>query len=1170
MPLFTQSEVQKLFPDPIVGAVRSLEQGDRLMEGVAKCKSDGACGAFMELIDNGVSESELCGYGPDQQLKRAEIRASATVQSDGRTFLTVVSSTKGFDTAENFDEAVKLGGDYKNDKKDTGLNNNHHGTRVAACLLGKKEEQSNGLAPPETCSMCICSYAHGEKQGVIGVVGSCINANPEKETVICDSTRSYVVLREGAGPKFAFIGQKDLERTDEPRKICTDARDLIIGAVANNGKSIKDLDYYEIGRMESETLRLVNPLIPLTLRWQKTGALGAAVQITMCDIGTQDETAVSYKPSDCKVQVDVDRLGQCDILLHDGRSAMPDNMAKASEVILRGYDIRETSIDIFVNDTNVTKLQRSSDSSSNRQAHLKIMDNLKGENKNVVVMRHVPSGDVAFTMKACIAPASRDNPLKRAKSSHPGVFYNKFLAVAKKVEEARIKGLAQYEKVMRKELDTIHGDCQAGVVAFVSIGNAKRMIYSDPTIVLDFNLLFPARQKATAWNQLHNMRKVSNQNSPQNQFTFTFDLLFFNAVDLSEMKNRLFLQKMLVDHYKGTLIDCFTPPQMQLPYEDFHRLVKYSFMQKNVLGWRERTHLCPSCRVWVPKEPFTHGLDTDVVEKGGVPYNTAACLRPPDDDLKISSQSASWVTGLYCCAKCARDAKMVQTEARKKLAADAVLDIGNHPTGAGGAYCMQHMWSNMYIQLIQNPFAHTQCVVQWHSAKLFGALSNSNKQELRDVVQAGQLLGKTVEEMRVELMALCLGLVLNHPDVKEHAKWILKQNVLHEDMQALAQKMYENLQSMRLELSKKAAAEASADKATSANNDVVKEAAKQVQDAEEKAARALAQTEKAECEAREKQEKLDNKDEEAAAAKLKRDSTNLKRRERKAKNDHKKALDIVKAGECVSHTPERRAIPHYPLQEGDNLNTSAVAIAPHRADTHVRLFGLKMKKNTFKGVDGDTTAIPKSVKDYVVIAPTSKMGDATEPTVVSALYNTKLMQMQKEGLMWASADFSSKLLPLESDDQRGIGWIECVHTLMEGSHRLYKMYTSKKYKDLFEVIVPCTSDGSLCDSVTGIKLVADDLTRKMKEINFTLKRSIVDNDSPSAPLTDSDDSVVGLPWSSGKRKAPITEETTAASKAARELPIAPGAAGSSTAPMELDAEEVNVPFPTTYVEELDG
>ena len=229
-----------------------------------------------------------------------------------------------------------------------------------------------------------------------------------------------------------------------------------------------------------------------------------------------------------------------------------------------------------------------------------------------------------------------------------------------------------------------------------------------------------------------------------------------------------------------------------------------------------------------------------------------------------------------------------------------------------------------------------------------------------------------------------------------------------------------------------------------------------------------------------------------------------------------------------------------------------------------------MKKNTFKGVDGDTAAIPKSVKDYVVIAPTSKMGDATEPTVLSALYNTKLMQMQKEGLMWASADFSSKLLPLEADDQRGIGWIECVHTLMEGSHRLYKMYTSKKYKDLFEVIVPCTSDGSLCDSVTGIKLVADDLTRKMKEINFTLKRSIVDNDSPSAPLTDSDDSVVGLPWSSGKRKAPITEETTAASKAARELPSAPGAAGSSTAPMELDAEEVNVPFPTAYVEELDG
>ena len=42
MPLFTQGEVQKLFPGPIVGAVRSLEQGDRLMEGVAKCKSDGA------------------------------------------------------------------------------------------------------------------------------------------------------------------------------------------------------------------------------------------------------------------------------------------------------------------------------------------------------------------------------------------------------------------------------------------------------------------------------------------------------------------------------------------------------------------------------------------------------------------------------------------------------------------------------------------------------------------------------------------------------------------------------------------------------------------------------------------------------------------------------------------------------------------------------------------------------------------------------------------------------------------------------------------------------------------------------------------------------------------------------------------------------------------------
>jgi hypothetical protein len=1180
MPLSLE-DVEDLCEENTVGCVKPLEQGERVMEEVAGYKEGGATGGFLELVDNAVSAAELHGYGPDQKVKRAVIRASATVQSDGRTFLTVVSSTLGLHTPKKFDQAMKLGGDFDTDTNDEGMHHNHHGTRACACNLGHKKTLANGRSAPTTAVIFIVSYQDEKNIGMIGAVGSCINANAQKETVICDSTRSRIVLQD-CGRKFLFIQPKDVERFPNVPEICLQSKDKIIEAVANNGRSMKGLVYSQMGQMEDKTLDLVNPMIPLVNVWKRNGALAAVVQFTIVDIGTQDSKGISYHPSDCKVQVKA--LTTCrttvDIMLHDGEEGVGDtHMTSATAAIGRLYDLRGTSIDVIINSSNVTNMQKNRAYPVARQAHLKILDNLTryGHNASKVTTRHLASGKVAFTITAWLAPSAANNPLTYV-GEPPGKFYSEFAELAEMMQGARKLGPAVHEKEMAKHVDTIFADDLAGGVVFVNVGKARRMISFDPTVAVDFESIFVTPKKSIIWDKIRVMQGKTSKRKPENQFQLTFSLLFFDDVELVDLKARMLLNNMLINHYKGRLIDCFTPAQLEMEFDDFHRTVKNSFMQKNLLGWRGRAHACPWCNKDVPTKAYEHDQDTAVIEPGGVPYATAVPKLVVGKDTIKQNKYAWWVTGLYCCVKCAKAANELQAEAKKKLAADAVLDVGNT---RGVAYAIQHMWGNQYIQLIQHSMALTQYTVEWNCPTLFGAVSNSNKKELRMGLNAKEVFGKDAEEMRIELMSQCTGLVLNNIESKVHGDWIETQNVSHGSMIVISSEVVDNLKKMRRDLSKQAVVDASASKATSANNNTekaVEEAIKEAKaEAEKTTAQAIADAKKktehaskALSLATREIEQRRSDDQKVLAKKADRQlQTRAERQTQRGLHaSHFKTLG-QKATDRLNTRKELRLLTSTP---GDGVDGAvvgdALVVNTSRVDTHFKLFGYKLPSSQYLSKDDDIV-VDKYVGNYVVLLPGSKIGDNISHGETSRAWNAYLIDWQTDGKVKHSADPGKEALPLESDAENMDLALKMIWVTLTKDGLRKSQYEVKTYKELFGVAVPCTSDGSLCDSVTGTKLVADDLTRKMKEINFTLKRSIVDNDSPSAPLTDSDDSVVGLPWSSGKRKAPITEETTAASKAARELPVAPGAAGSSTTPMELDAEEVNVPFPTAYVEELD-
>lgn len=1198
-------DVKQMVSGKSIGTVKALEHGERVMETIARHKDGGAVGGFLELIDNGVSAAEERGYGEDRRMKHAEIVASAKVKRDGRTQLNVCSSTRGLNTAKKFDKSVMLGGDFESDVNDGLFNHNHHGSRAALCNFGHMKALDNGRFAPQTAVALVAYYQHGRPHGIVGAIGSCIQANPEKDTVICDSARTNFVKESNPNtgePEFRYITQQHVDGVADPPAVDLDARNKITGAIMCHGANVPLSDYARMSALEDGVMDVLNPLIPLVKMWDARGCGNEAVMWSICDIGQQDDRAVSTDKSNCKVQVA--KAGGADtILLHDARGTGPEFMVDAWSAIGRTYDLRDSGVKILCNQVNVSELQKTPSSAIGNHAHLKILR--ATPDVHGYTQWFAEKGVRAYTITVWLSPRSdRENPHNYA-GTHPGSFCNPYRSRIQLMQAARAKGPAAHEAALREHVDSIASDDLSGGVVYVKVGKTVRMIHSDPTTAADFNLVFPDTDKIMVMNQIVEVSAKSDTPA-ERKFLLTFALLFFSHADLLYRAKRVILKRLLDDHFKGTLMDPITDAQLDMDATEFLEMVKTNFMNNNVLGWREVrrtssssggkrsgmdhvTHPCPQCGCFVHQKAYECKLDAATSCTGGVPYALAA--RPfeaaKDERNTKNAHNAWWVTGMYCSAECARKARKVRNEmvefirsdpiANAKFTTEGGIDVlyTGECDGKCGAYCVQHPWGMQYLSLIQYAGAHTCHTIEWHDSKVFGNVSNSDKTEFHESFDATRQFNKSVKELRMDLMAMQTSAVLQHHSSVVIAEWIKQQNTLQALMNAKSRLVTANLATMSAALEKhrcgqqhtsrlqieeqtrrdKAAAEtAKTVRQLQAKTEAADAAAAQ---AKEEKAIALAKLEKRNKDAetnRVRQETMrkDKRTSTGSFFKVAADTFSQKTIEYRAlKENASRALTYEAGGEAGGGGAE----------EGEIVET------PGRLDTHLKLFGYKMPKSAAYPTpwldEEHDTVCEKNTGDHIVIVPTSKEGAAREATDMSRAWSEMLLDKQAKGLMWHNnTPYSIESgLPLQASDERTVGMLEFMDGLLTYNKDFYTKYTARKLVDLYEQSHPCTADGRLCSKVNGLLLIGSAVDKVMEEIDVALERTAKYEHRNagrrlSEEVVDSDASAEATPTSL-KRKRPQKLAKLAAHKGPRASanPVA-GAAGPSQTPILIDDDEV--------------